>query len=150
MSSATGDFGGGLLLSNPLLSVSKESHEVICWTQQQIRPSFLMSCLLVLCAAHLFFCPYSTILFVLLPGSGQDPNWSFNLVFSKTNGVWEDPLYSRYPRNSSNHGKGMSLFTVHQDMPTQKDFNLCLARTGLFGKQKSVFCLFAILVRFFS
>lgn len=100
----------------------------------------------MLCAICLLFSPRSTILLILLPGPGQDPKWSFNLVFFKTNGSGEDPLYTRYHRNSSNHGKGMALFTVHQDMPTQKDCNLF--STVLFlWEAESIFWLFGVLVK---
>lgn len=126
MSSVTGDFGDGLLLSRHIISVSEERPEVICWTQQQIGPRFPVSGLLVLCRVYLFFSLCSTVLFIFLPGSGQDPNRSFNLVFFKTNGVWEDPLHTRYTRNSSNHGKGMALLTLHEDICPLKGILICV------------------------
>lgn len=122
-----------------------------CADGKKYTGSFLVSGLFVLCAICLPFSPCSTVLLILLLGPGQDPNWSLNLVFFKTNGAWEDPLYSRYNRNSSNYGKGMALFTVYTVYTVRiRPFErivIYLARACFFEKQKSVFWLLGVLIK---
>lgn len=127
-----------------LKSFTDHSNKLVSQERKHIG-KFLVSGLFVLCAICLFFSPCSPILLILLPGPGQDPHWSFDLVFLKTNGAWEDPFHTRHPRNSSNHGKGMALFQDIRIYPLQRAV-IYLAQNCFPGKQRAAFSLFGVLI----
>lgn len=132
-------------VNRALKSFTGHSNKLGRWEKKHTG-SFLVSGLFVLCAICLLFSPCSPVLLILLPGPGQDPNWSFNLVFLKTNGAWEDPFHTRHPRNSSNHGKGMALFQDTRMHPLQRD-GIYLALACFPGKQRAAFSLFGVFIK---
>lgn len=128
-----------------LKSFTGHSNKLGMWEKKHTG-SFLVSGLFVPCAICLVFTPCSPILLILLPGPGQDPDWSFDLVFLKTNGAWEDPFHTRYPRNSGNHEKGMALFQNIRIYPLHRAA-IYLAQACFPGKQRAAFSLFGVLIK---
>lgn len=128
-----------------LKSFTGHSNKLGRWEKKHTG-SCLVSGLFVFCAICLLFSPCSPVLLILLPGPGQDPDWSFDLVFFKTNGAWEDPFYTRHPRNSSNHGKGMALFQDIRIHPLQRVV-IYLAQACFPGKQRAAFSLCGVLIK---
>lgn len=128
-----------------LKSFTGHSNTLGRWEEKHTG-SFLVSGLFVLCVICLLFSPCSPILLILLPGPGQDPHWSFDLVFLKTNGAWEDPFHTRYPRNSSNHGKGMAVLQDIRIHPLHRAV-IYLAQACFPGKQRAAFSLFGVFIK---